>query len=140
MAELERQTAINARTIRYYISAGLLPPAHGRGPSATYDRTHLLRLRAIQQLRNDQHLKLAEIKAQLGEMNDDQIAALITVATAPANDQFLWRRIELHPGIELHVREPAGPARDPEFETLAATIVGMAERMIEQVTRSRHDR
>ena len=49
IADLERETGVSARTIRYYISEGLLQPAYGRGPSATYDADHLLRLRMIQQ-------------------------------------------------------------------------------------------
>jgi len=38
-------------TIRYYISLGLLPRAHGRGPHAYYTDEHLNRLKAIRRER-----------------------------------------------------------------------------------------
>src|SRR5262249_28126708 len=69
MADLERETGLDARTIRYYITRGLLQPAHGRGPSATYDLGHLLRLRMIQLLKNDR-LPLDDIKTRLAELTD----------------------------------------------------------------------
>jgi hypothetical protein len=50
LPDLERETKTSGRTIRYYISQGLLPPAYGRGPTATYDLGHLLRLRLFASL------------------------------------------------------------------------------------------
>lgn len=46
IGDFERMFGIPRRTIRYYVSEGILPPAHGRGPTAWYDETHLRRLRA----------------------------------------------------------------------------------------------
>ena len=40
MDDLERESGVTSRTIRYYISEGLLPPAYGRGPTAVYDADH----------------------------------------------------------------------------------------------------
>ena len=50
MADLEQLTGFSARTIRFYIQEGLVSAAHGRGPSATYERDHLLRLLRIAEL------------------------------------------------------------------------------------------
>jgi DNA-binding transcriptional MerR regulator len=124
MSDLEHETGLNARTIRYYITCGLLPPAHGRGPSATYDLGHLLRLRMIQLLKNE-HLPLDDIKTRLAELTDRDIAALLEVQTRPVEDR--WRRLQLHPDVELHVRERAGKQRDPEFDRAVDALVKFAE-------------
>ena len=123
IAELEQHTAVPARTIRYYISQGLIAPAHGRGPSATYDRDHLLRLQAIVRLK-ETNAPLDDIKATLAELSDADIAAMLEIETAPPEDR--WRRIELHPDIELHVRERAGKRRDYDFERLIDKLVRLA--------------
>ncbi len=123
IGELEQHTGVASRTIRYYISQGLLAPAHGRGPSATYDQDHLLRLQAIVRLK-DTSAGLDEIKRTLSELRDADIAAMLEIETAPPEDR--WRRIELHPDIELHVRERAGKRRDYEFERLVDKLVRLA--------------
>ncbi len=124
MSDLERETGLNARTIRYYIAQGLLPPAHGRGPSATYDLGHLLRLRMIQLLKNE-YLPLEDIKTRLADLTDRDIAAMLEVQTRPVEDR--WRRLQLHPDVELHIRERAGKQRDPDFDRAVDALVKFAE-------------
>lgn len=112
IAEVQGVTGLTGRTVRYYVSQGLIPPAHGRGPSATYDRSHILRLKAIQKLKAE-HLPLDEIKRRLGELSDRQIASTFETEIRSAGEY--WRRIELHPDIELHVRNrPMPEAHDLE--------------------------
>ena len=130
MTELEEQTGFNGRTIRYYISQGLLPPAHGRGPSATYDRGHLLRLRAIQLLKAN-YLPLDEIKARLSGLTDADIAAMLEIETAPPEDR--WRRVQLHPDVELHVRERGGKARDAALDRAVDMIIRLAQPVIDDL-------
>ena len=132
MTDLEEQTGFPARTIRYYVAQGLLPPAHGRGPSATYDRTHLLRLQAIRLLK-ERHLPLDEIKAELGDLRDEEIAAQLAVETAPPEDR--WRRVQLHPDIELHVRERAGRGRDLQFDRAVEMIAKQAKLVVDGLER-----
>ena len=134
IADLEEQTGVNPRTIRYYISQGLLPPAHGRGPSATYDLGHLLRLRAIQLLKAS-YLPLDEIKARLGGLTDEDIAAMLEIETAPPEDR--WRRIQLHPDTELHVRERGGKGRDLALDRTIDTVVRHAQVAIDELERAR---
>ena len=119
LADLERETGTSGRTVRYYISQGLLPPAHGRGPSATYDLGHLVRLRAISLLKA-QHLPLEQIKQRLSPLSDDEIAAMLRVETAPPEDT--WRRIRLHPDLELFVRDRRAKEKDYRFEAAVETI------------------
>ncbi len=134
IAELEEQTGFTSRTIRYYVSKGLLPPAHGRGPTATYDLSHLLRLRAIQRRRSE-GVTLEEIKAQLDDMSDDDIAALLDVRTDPMEDR--WRRITLHEDIELHVRERGGQPPDATFVATVEQIVDLARVVVDTLDRTR---
>lgn len=105
MNDLVAETGISARTIRYYIQEGLLPPAHGRGPGATYDAGHLVRLRAIALLK-ERHLPLGQIQERLANLDERELSAMLEVEEEPAED--LWRRIELLPDLELHIRERGG--------------------------------
>lgn len=135
LAELEQRTGVNGRTIRYYITQGLLPPAHGRGPSATYDAGHLHRLLLIQLLKAE-HLPLREIKERLSVLTDADVAALVEVQEQPP--EGIWRRVILHPDIELHVRyrQPT----DAAFERTVDLIIGMAGPLIERMERDGAER
>lgn len=129
MADLVEETGVTARTIRYYISEGLLPPAHGRGPTATYDLSHLLRLRLIQLLKAN-YQPLEDIKVRLQGLSDDEIANLLDMETRPPEDR--WRRIQLHPDVELHVRERAGTARDLALDQAVEQLVGLARTVLDR--------
>lgn len=130
MAELEEETGLPARTIRYYISRGLLAPAYGRGPSATYDLGHLLRLRLIQRYR-DERRPLDEIRERLGQMSDADVERALGVQVDPPS--MTWRRILLHPDIELHVREQPAGADNDAFNEAVELIVGLAQPVIDRL-------
>jgi len=163
--ELAEKSGVSIRTIRFYITEGLLPSPQVRGRNAAYTSEALDRLILIGRLK-DAHLPLKEIRAQLDALTPDRIHRLaqqqdqdITIqskaydsAAAPAEpDTALnyisrildarsaylaaepprpilrppqppaarsprpaeppesWRRIEIAPGVELHVREPLEP-------------------------------
>jgi DNA-binding transcriptional MerR regulator len=129
IADLQQATDISPRNIRYYIAEGLLPAARGRGVGATYGPSHLLRLQAIKLLKA-KNTPLDDIKRQLEGMRDDQLAAMLQVETAPPEDR--WRRVMLHPDLELHVRERGGRSRDYAFEQVVDTIVKQSEVLIHQ--------
>ena len=129
MADLEAETGLSARTIRFYITQGLLPPAQGRGVGATYGPTHLLRLKAIGLLKKD-NTPLEQIRQRLSDMRDAELAAMLEVETAPPEDR--WRRVMLHPDLELHVREQGGRNRDYTFEKVVDLIVKQSEVLIKQ--------
>lgn len=129
IGDLEAETGFNQRTIRYYITQGLLAPAHGRGPSATYNLGHLLRLRMIGLLKAA-YRPLDEIRARLAELSDREIAAMLEVETAPPEDR--WRRVQLHPDIELHVRERT-TGRDGALEEAVDLIVGLTRPVIDRL-------
>lgn len=134
IADLERETSVSPRTIRFYITEGLLPPAYGRGPSATYDVGHLLRLRYIQLLK-DERLSLVDIKERLNRLTDDDIATAMQVRTRPDEDR--WRRVHLSDGLEMHIREGREAERDLELARAIEQITEYAYSVLDDMARRR---
>ena len=64
LSELAALAGATRRTVRYYISQGLLPAPEGTGRGARYGDEHLARLRLIRKLQA-RHLPLAEIRSRL---------------------------------------------------------------------------
>lgn len=83
LAELARQADVTPRTVRYYIVQGLLPGPVGQGGGARYREGHLHRIRLIRRLQQT-HLPLADIRARVGSLNDDQVANLIAEPEEPS--------------------------------------------------------
>jgi len=83
IADLARLTGVTPRTVRYYVAQGLLPGPEASGRGARYDEGHLARLQLTRRLQR-QHLPLAEIRARLGTMTDDEIATLASRDPEPA--------------------------------------------------------
>jgi DNA-binding transcriptional MerR regulator len=63
--ELAYLSGVPSRTIRFYNTQGLLPAPIMRGRVAFYDQEHLLVLRIIKDLKEQQHLSLEIIKQLL---------------------------------------------------------------------------
>jgi DNA-binding transcriptional MerR regulator len=74
--ELAREAGLPVRTVRYYISQGLLPGPGARGRAATYDREHLAKLRLIRLL-SEQHVPLAEQRERLADLSPTDVEALL---------------------------------------------------------------
>jgi DNA-binding transcriptional MerR regulator len=81
LQELAGAAGVTPRTVRYYISEGLLP-SPDRGPRAQYDPDHLARLRLIRQLQRN-HLPLAEIRRRLAELSDADVHAALSTPPQP---------------------------------------------------------
>jgi DNA-binding transcriptional MerR regulator len=82
LAELARRADVTPRTIRYYIAQGLLPGPDGQGAGSRYSLSHLDRVRLIKRLQ-ESHLPLADIRARVSGLDDDQVAALLAQPEAP---------------------------------------------------------
>lgn len=74
--ELAERVAVPVRTIRFYITEGLLPGPGGRGKAAVYGEEHLLRLQLIRRL-VDQHLPLKEIRERLSALSISDVRAIL---------------------------------------------------------------
>jgi len=74
LSDLARLADVTPRTVRYYVAQGLLPSPEAAGPATRYTDGHLARLRLIKRLQRD-HLPLAEIRARLERMGDEEVLA-----------------------------------------------------------------
>lgn len=86
IGELAELTGVTPRTIRYYVSIGLLPSPEQAGPRTRYTEGHLKRLRLIRQLQR-QHLPLAEISDHIARLDDEAVVAALDsgVAARPSD-------------------------------------------------------
>lgn len=121
----------SARAIRFYVANGLLDHPEGKGTAATYHYKHLLQLLAIK-IRQREGQTLDVIKAELADMQGDQLEKRVAASLAPAlgnglsaagpaNDETgpaSWRRVAVGDGIELHVREDSVAARESSLIAL----------------------
>ncbi len=126
-AELEALTGVNGRTIRYYITEGLLSPAYGRGSSATYDHDHFLRLQAINQMK-EQRLPLRSIKEQLEQLTTEDLAMMMNAPTRP--EVAKWQHHQLHPDFQIQVRERANGERSTTHNYAFELIVEYARSVL----------
>jgi len=100
---------VSRRTVRYYVQEGLIPAPLGVGRGRHYGRAHLERLLQVKALQ------------AAGRTLDDVRAAFADGGSAPranretpAPERSVWRRLQLAPGVELHVAghvKLPGPAR-----------------------------
>ncbi len=90
IAELAERAGTTHRTIRYYVSEGLLPPPGGRGQRRVYTADHLLRLQAIQQLKKA-FLPLREIRRRMATMTADEMLRLANPSTEDVPSDRLAR-------------------------------------------------
>jgi DNA-binding transcriptional MerR regulator len=86
LTELADLAGVTPRTVRYYMSQGLLPSPGASGPGAKYDDSHLGRLRLVRRLQRE-HLPLAEIRQRLAGLDDTAIATLAEEPAAVADPQ-----------------------------------------------------
>jgi DNA-binding transcriptional MerR regulator len=82
---LAERVDMPVRTIRFYISQGLLPGPGSRGKSATYSEEHVIRLRLIRRL-VDQHVPLTKIAELVGDLPLDEARALLMNEEQRASD------------------------------------------------------
>ncbi len=73
LEELSEQTGVEPRTLRSWISEGLLLPPSKSGRGATYSATNLDRARAVQTLKNVYGMSLAEIGRSFMTATEEQI-------------------------------------------------------------------
>ena len=116
LAELVALSGIPSRTIRYYITEGLIPSPGREGPGTRYPDTTLAKLRLIARLR-DAHQPLATIRDRLDALTEADLFELSNAApAAPADSALEYIRSVLgEPPARLAagitVSEPAPAAR-----------------------------
>lgn len=121
-----------SRTIRYYIARGLLQPAYGRGPTATYDRDHLKRLQYIELLKQER-MSLDDIHDHLLEMGPADIDVALRGQFSPSAD--LWRHMQIHDDLMIMIRDHQQGRRDPSLDMAFDLIIEYARSVLEDVDR-----
>jgi DNA-binding transcriptional MerR regulator len=124
VSELATLAGVTTRTIRYYVSIGLLASPGQVGPGTRYGEGHLARLRLIRRLQRE-HLPLGEIALRLEGLDDAAVeaalaadesglarrpgaAAEMSIGPAPGSALEYIRNLK-----EAQRRTPSGPLRSP---------------------------
>lgn len=118
------RAAPSARSVRFYVSHGLLDRPEGTGTAATYGYRHFLQLLAIK-IRQREGQTLEAIKREMKDVTGDALErriaqslapALVTGALAPERREdegaANWRRMQVTDGVEIHVRGDLTAARE----------------------------
>jgi DNA-binding transcriptional MerR regulator len=82
LKELEALSGVSERTIRWYISEGILPRADSRGRDARYSRLHLERLLAARHLRDHEGLSISEIRNRIQSAGPEELRYLSAQASS----------------------------------------------------------
>src|SRR5262245_39234245 len=114
IGELADLGGISRRTVRYYVQEGLLPAPLGVGRGNHYGREHLDRLLQLKALQETGR-SLDEIRELLG-----QRTPMAVPSPALPLPRTAWRRIEVAPGLELHVSENVRLPSPGRLQELAA--------------------
>lgn len=104
LAELAERSGVPARTIRLYISEGLLPGPLRTGRNAAYGPEHLRRLGEIRALQR-RGLTLSQARRALEGAGADPSPA------AEAPEGAVWRELDIAPGVRVSVKEGFSPRR-----------------------------
>ena len=99
LLELAEEAGIPARTVRFYISRGLLPGPLGAGRGAVYGEAHVERLKRIRALQ-ERGMMLAEISHAL----DGAGEALLPQPSS-------WWQYPVSPEVSVWVRADVSPWR-----------------------------
>ena len=116
LLQLAKAAGVTPRTVRYYVTQGLLPSPGTRGPGTKYDRALLDRLQLIKLLQR-QHLPLSEIRRRLESLDDDGVRQALgappelpLTGTAIGYVRGVLSRVRPGEQAEVNVVAPAAPA------------------------------
>lgn len=99
VGELAELGGVSRRTVRYYVQEGLIPAPYGLGRGSHYGPEHLEELVKVKAMQ-EQGMALDAIRSALSGDEDIPIPMVDVRTLAPRSQ---WTRIELVPGVEIHV-------------------------------------
>jgi hypothetical protein len=103
IADLAGLGGVSRRTVRYYVQEGLLPAPHGVGRGNHYGQEHLDRLLAVKAMQ-EKGWSLERIRAEAGPaVRAAADAGPTQNVTVPRVPREAWTRLEVAPGVEVHV-------------------------------------
>jgi DNA-binding transcriptional MerR regulator len=117
LSELAEATGVTPRTVRYYISEGLLPAPVAAGPRSHYTELHLQRLRLIG-LMKEAYLPLREIRRRLLELDDNRIDEVIAEFAGELEDASRGPEGQEDQVVESRMMDLPGTMADAPLEHL----------------------
>jgi DNA-binding transcriptional MerR regulator len=126
--QLANAVGLPVRTIRYYITEGLLPGPGTRGKAATYTVDHRRRLELIRELA-EQRLPLREIRERVTRLSPEAVGELLAAesghlaelqvaATSASPKEYIALLLErARSGARELSSEKAAPMRQPHMQT-----------------------
>ena len=145
LTELADLAGVTPRTVRYYLGQGLLPAVGVSGPGAKYDDSHLARLRLIRRLQRE-HQPLAEIRRQLGSLDDAAVLAIAGEPTPSPSDSAIdyIRRVTAPTEVVRGLSRPrfmrSASVDMPAPAASAAPAHGLAPEPMPRIERSQWER
>lgn len=125
ISELAEAANVTVRTIRYYVSKGLLTPPKEDGVYSYYSEINLKELKLIKAYQ-EQYLPLDVIRDKL--LNQEVEVNLDSkVEDEMSNKEQLFRKVMVIPGIELSIRE------DVMDKTKIETLVNYIKKVIKNI-------
>jgi DNA-binding transcriptional MerR regulator len=129
------RAAPSARSVRFYVSHGLLDRPEGAGTAATYHYRHFLQLLAIK-IRQREGQTLDAIKREMRDLAGDALERRVAQSLAPALQAGIgaatartldepvvsWRRLVVADGVELHVRADGAAASDDTLMAMREAV------------------
>ncbi len=100
LEQLTKQSGVPARTIRLYISMGLVPGPLRAGRNAAYGAEHLERIARIRELQRE-GMTLSQVKRKL--LSDDFSPQQVVVSS--------WRQYVLTDDVMVSIKEGVSPWR-----------------------------
>ena len=110
--ELAKKSGVPERTIRYYISRGLLPGPMRGGRGAEYTEEHLAGIQKVRRLQSG-GMTLAEIEYQFAQHAGHRRAAI-----APES----WSIYRISPDVTVQVRDGLNPWRIKHLRSAIARL------------------
>jgi len=123
LEKLAAVTNVPERTIRYYISRGLLPPPVVRGRKASYSERHVEFISKIKKLQS-QGLTLSEIANRLAIIEENkmmekpilyaeksEVAESDNVLKSPVEEFSTWYVYKIGDDINVHIKSGVSPWR-----------------------------
>jgi DNA-binding transcriptional MerR regulator len=125
ISELAEAAGVTIRTIRYYVSKGLLTPPKEDGLYSYYSEINLNELKQVKAYQ-EMYLPLDVIRDKMLKKEND-LNIDLKVDDQKRDTELLYRKVIVVPGIELNVREDVLDKEKTE------TLVGYLKKVIKNI-------
>jgi DNA-binding transcriptional MerR regulator len=142
LRELAAGTGVPERTIRFYISRGLVDPPLKAGRGAAYGAGHKARLEGIKKLQA-KGLMLGEIAHAIALASSEPVLPAPALGLPALPEPDVWRSYRIAADVMVMVRAEAGPWRTKRIlsalRQFAAFVVDREPRETGEIGESRDD-